>query len=460
MKFLLSCLCFFTFLSFTFAQTGALPTVRTKLGHLTLYVNNERGNFNGINDLPASFSHSFGTDQEATPLSIVSEQDSISVTLRHGTPAVFRIVRQAKGDTVLCRFSSHKEAKAARFPDAYKKANQGKTLILIPEVYELINVVFALTTYGKTDAIYKNTPYFQAVMAHFSPFAGHAAVRTIDSLLTQSEDHYAPLKMDSYAYLFTGDRITKEGTYDRTSWGEVNTLEPYIPLLEDFARKSKYRNFYRDHQSYYNGLILDFQQNIDVATMKRWLEQQFPRTRYSAVKVLFTPLVGWNQSANQFEDNGFSEAHAHVNFPFVGKNADRQPASLVKGQRMMIIFTELNHSYLNPEADRYAKEIAVAYRDLSGWITTGKPSAGYSNPLSCFEEYMNYGLVTLLYSDLFDAATFATLKTGLEKSMVENRGFQRFREFDEELLKLYQNRKPGQTVADLYPAIIAWAARR
>lgn len=125
----------------------------------------------------------------------------------------------------------------------------------------------------------------------------------------------------------------------------------------------------------------------------------------------------------------------------------------------MIVFTEINHAYLNPEAEKFSKTIGDAFKDLSKWITSGKPSFGYNNSLICFEEYMNYGLVTLFYSDIFDKKTFDTLNLKMERNMVEFRGFQRFREFNQELLRLYQNRKRGQTVADLYPAIIEWALK-
>lgn len=441
------------------AQTTTLLTIRTKADSLIMYLGNERGNFNGINKIPKSFSYDFITEHPATPLALVSEQDSIQLTLRHGLTTAFRIIREAKGDTVNCTFTSHKPVKAATFTDAYKKANTGKTIIEIPEVYELINVVFALTDYGKTPAIEKDSSYYPAMMAYFTPYRDHPAVRTFDTLLSKSEAQYFPLKMDSYAYRFDGDKIVKGEVYDRTGWGETNSLIPYIALLESFAKQAKFRAFYRQQQPYYNRLLTDYRQNIDVATMKRWLENQFPATRYSAVKVIFSPLVGWNQSAKHFSDNGFTEAHAHVNYPFVSASDRKQPPALTRGQRMMIVFTELNHSYLNPEAEKHLPKVDSAYGDLAKWVTPQTPSTNYNNPLSCFEEYMNYGLVTLLYNDLFDRETFETLRTSMEKNMTTRRGFRQFDAFNQELLRLYRQRKPGQTVADLYPAILDWAVR-
>jgi hypothetical protein len=460
MKRIAAFLLFTSIISNASAQTATLPTLRTKQNKIVMYMEGERGNFNGINNLPVEFPYDFGTKAASTPLTLVSEQDSIVLLLKHGGQTNFQIIRQEKGDTVHCHFSSHPFVKAAVFSDAYKKANQGKTIIDIPEVHELINVIFALTDYGKTEAIYKETAYYPAMMQHFTPYRNSRAVQVLDSLLRTSGDQYHNLKMDSYAFRFQGDKIVNGGVYNRISWGEVNTLLPYISLLEQFASQSKFRSFFQKQQPYYTSLITDFKKNVDVATMKTWLDKHFPTRRYSAIKVIFSPLVGWNQSANNFSDNNFTEAQAHVNFPFVDAAQKIQPSAITRGQRMKIVFTELNHSYLNPEADKHPTSVYEAFKNMTDWITAGTPSINYNSEMLCFEEYMNYALVTLLFNDLFDAKTFSILNEGIESNMVKNRGFRRFREFDQELLRLYRHRKPGQTVADLYPAIIAWAAKQ
>ncbi len=45
---------------------------------------------------------------------------------------------------------------------------------------------------------------------------------------------------------------------------------------------------------------------------------------------------------------------------------------------------------------------------------------------------------------------------GIDRMMTERRGFPQFKAFDTFLVHLYRNRKPGQTLADLYPQIIEW----
>jgi hypothetical protein len=56
------------------------------------------------------------------------------------------------------------------------------------------------------------------------------------------------------------------------------------------------------------------------------------------------------------------------------------------------------------------------------------------------------------------AADFAIAGPRISRIMVANRGFLKFPELERFVLDLYANRQPGQTLADLYPEIIAWFA--
>jgi hypothetical protein len=47
-----------------------------------------------------------------------------------------------------------------------------------------------------------------------------------------------------------------------------------------------------------------------------WLRREFPDVRaYDTFNIVFSPLVGSNQSVTWFESNGFRELQPHVNFP-------------------------------------------------------------------------------------------------------------------------------------------------
>jgi hypothetical protein len=75
-----------------------------------------------------------------------------------------------------------------------------------------------------------------------------------------------------------------------------------------------------------------------------------------------------------------------------------------------------------------------------------------------FNEYMNWGLVSLYHYDRMNEADRAISRGQVERMMVNNRGFKQFVPFNAFLVNAYANRAEGETLADLYPRIIAWFA--
>jgi hypothetical protein len=73
-----------------------------------------------------------------------------------------------------------------------------------------------------------------------------------------------------------------------------------------------------------------------------------------------------------------------------------------------------------------------------------------------FDEYMNWALVSLRYIDYAPLTEQPKLIAQIEDIMLNYRGFRRFPEFNQFLVKTYKNRRKGETVADLYPAIVGW----
>ena len=89
-------------------------------------------------------------------------------------------------------------------------------------------------------------------------------------------------------------------------------------------------------------------------------------------------MAGWNQSADYFNDNGFMEAQAHINFSIVDSECQKQPAEILIGRRSVITFTEINHSDLIPEADRHSKLIESAFGNLSQRTKVLKPYLNFN----------------------------------------------------------------------------------
>ncbi|WP_460950928.1 DUF4932 domain-containing protein [Spirosoma daeguense] len=395
-------------------------------------------------------------------VAFITENDSIVRDIKRGDVVNF-IVLTAAGDSAYTQIYGWPYIAPAVFNKAYQDKTKGKTFVEIPEMYELVNTAFALTkaTQKKESGlIEKGTPYYKELMTYFAAYQQEPIVSIMDSILTKDESAYHPLKMEAYSFeINRAGKILHSQVYNRTSWGKENMLRPYLAQLQQFATKSKFTEFYRKHQPYYDQLIRAYRDSLDVAGMQKWLNGNFPSTHYDAFKIIFSPLVSANQSANWLEDNGFKEAHAHINFPFPGKSDADFSVKAVNVRKGNIVFTELNHAFINPEADKYTAQLKKAVPDLSIWLTEGKPGRQYYNNIySCFNEYMNWGLVSLRYVDLVPADELPMMQKRVEGQMVNYRGFSKFAEFNQFLVSIYKARPVGTTVADLYPQIIQWFA--
>lgn len=441
-----------------------LPVLRSGVGVLDIQDGEERhvGTWRVSPDADPDVYEARLIHGRAHTVTFSSDVESISFEVEEGRSYDFLVRYQ--GRDCRTRIVGTRFVPPVVFDDAYRAANRGAISVEVPEVYELVNVVFALTATGQKDPnlIYQRSEYYQRVRAWFDRFRDHAVVAALDAELVADPMRYFNLKMNGYSFELDADgRIVQSRVYDRSgSSGEPeNSLRPFVPLLDAFARASDFRTFYRQNRPVYQAQIDFFETQADLKGMIAWLSRNFPATAYDGYKVIFSPLVAYNQSATWFVTPGFRELHAHVNFPYsedlARYKAEGLSSAAARVFRGNIVFTELNHGFINPWADRFAARAGAAVADRKVWIDPEK-GPNYYRGLASFNEYLNWGLVNLRFVDEAPAPERAAMIALVEDLMVERRGFRRFRELSRFLTNLYQQRQPGQSVADLYPNILEW----
>lgn len=295
-------------------------------------------------------------------VTFITDVDSLQFKVEKGKTYPFVIIVNEKDSA----FTQVRPIQSdVTFTKDYIKSHEGKTFAEIPAVYELVNIIIALTNTGKNQEglVVKNIAYHQAVINWFIKYDKEPIVKKIDSVLSGSYVEYFSIKMNAYSFKF-GHRgkIVPSGVYDRLTG--TNTLRPYLRELQDFSNKSNFLTFFKKQQPLYNQLISSYRDSIGIAEMQKWLGKNFPETRYNSYKIVFSPLVGNNQSANWFEYNGFKEVQAHVNFPYrieAEKKEFSRDALRVKDGN--IVFTELNHNFIGPEGQKleYQKGLNDAF---------------------------------------------------------------------------------------------------
>jgi hypothetical protein len=402
-------------------------------------------------------------DGQPHKVTFITDVDSISFMVEEGKKYDFII--QKGSDLCYTQIVGRRFVPAAVFNKKYQTAHRGKTFVEIPEMYELINVALAMTPTGIRDRnlIFQDSEYYKGLRLWFDKYQNHPLLAALDDALKKNPNSYFTLKMNGYAFEFDKKgKIVKSKIYDRTGFrGErSNSLEPYLAQLQSFAEVTNFRKFYRENSQTYREQIAFYSDVANIAEMKRWLDKNFPTSNdYQTYKIIFSPLVAYNQSTTWFESDGFKELQPHVNFPypldikryFQGRMSE-QSEIIFRGN---IVFTEINHGYINPETDKYSDRVRKAISNRDRWVDKSK-GPGYYGGIGVFNEYMNWGLVSLRIVDYAAREDQDAMIAAIDRMMTRGRGFPQFEAFDKFLVNLYRNRRPGQTISDLYPQIIEW----
>lgn len=330
------------------------------------------------------------------------------------------------------------------------KPSQGTQQDLIrieyPEVYELANIVLALTDYGLTDRwqVRKDFAYYQEMKQYFEPYKDHPLLDSANFSKARWEE-YLSFRTDAYVFVFEADGSLRR--INDFSAFRARAFDRYLPLIEDFARKSDFRTFFRRHQPYYSRLVEDYQRAYMLLDMKNFLVKQFDDyasgKRYS---IVLSPFV-YAQNLHRNIDSIWV-----ADFPTIPKAiiTGEGPMSLSeKSTELHVLFTEMDHAYVNPTSEKYAvdqKFQEALWEDDSGY-------AGYGDAV--FNEYMTWAIFDIFNKQFFPAiADEINLYWHFQN---DSRGFPYSALFANQVAKLYNQYGGQKKISDLYPEILAWS---
>ncbi len=372
-----------------------------------------------------------------------------------------------KGKTTL-RF--HFNDLMCYFSKEYMNKNTGNVQFDIPEVYELANIIWTLSSSGQraTD-LNKTGDYYKKVVAYFKPFFNHPIFKALDFPDSLYADKYYSFRENSFAFNFqdtakgsSNCKLLFNGPYYYVNGDELadsSLFSKLKPLVEDFAAESKFRTFYKNNLGFYNKEIEREKALLPVKQMWNWLEVEFPKTHYQSYRVVSSPLIGGSHSTQNYStynDTGwFKECAMFIatteRVDSMNNISEIQKQGLMSG----IVFTEIDHNYVNPVTSKYAALIDSIFSKRDIWAKPGNSSDWYGNSQAVFNEYMTWAVFCLYILDNYDKSTADLVINERETRMVEKRNFIKFKQFDQALIKIRQEHKDLK-VAELYPFILEW----
>lgn len=358
-------------------------------------------------------------------------------------------------------FSQEKEV---NFDKSYIKANDKKTTIEINEMQELVYIILSITENGKNpNMVNQKTDYYQDVQRYFTPYATLPIVKKFDSLLTQNIINYFILAGNAYGFKLNQHKIEPTQVYNFPAKGvgkfevKVNPILTYVRDLEEFVEKSNYRKFYQQHLPYYNNLKKDYVKSAAIASQKKWLESRF-NYKIDSYRVLTSPLIGGMNATHTFEDNQFKEILLFL--PTIKHNKEWSE-QFNHAINIRIIFTEIDHNYVGPVSEKYKEKINSIFSDRAKWVNASNKSTDhYPNAIKVYDEYLTWGLFILYAQDNFgnDKELMDQVTENINSMMIK-KGFPRAKEFNEELLSLYQSAK-DKKIENLYPQLLDWSSKQ
>jgi hypothetical protein len=362
------------------------------------------------------------------------------------------------------------------FSDEYITQNQDNFIVEVPEVHELVNLMIAISQVGQQDTNMVNMKgiYHQKVMAHFLPFKNHPVIDLINAQIKyginttpqgthrqviDSYNYYNGWRMNAGGYVFSAkSRIVDDGIIHKMGFNyPEDPIKTHLHLIEDFAKVSGFRSFYVEHSDFYQTLIDTYKALNPIDKMKIWLEDNFPLS-YGNYRVIFSPLVNGSHSTKSYKDNGFAQT---VMFVSAANYVSKYSKTFNELRSSRVVFTEIDHNFVNPISSKHITDINRIFTERSYWANEKHAgTSAYSTPYKLFNEYMTWAVYSLYAIDNFDEEETEVYISSMEQQMMHRRGFINFEAFNRKLLATYQNRHEGQTVADLFSIMLAWAEKQ
>ena len=244
-------------------------------------------------------------DNDSAAISFYTNIDSVKFIIKPKDTIYFNIILE-KSELVLVKVIGYN--KSENYSDTYIKENTNAITIDVPEVNELIKIILLLNQDELEHAIksanssYREvfaSEYYSDVLAYFYKFRKEKIVNALyrfienDSVTTEA-DNYLDIKRFSSLYMFDKEnKIIRTRYYTVEAGNHYDMLEPFISSINDFADKTEFREFYKNHLDIYKESKERYMQLVPVNSIWNFTEKHF-KNKVQHYKIIFSPLESFN----------------------------------------------------------------------------------------------------------------------------------------------------------------------
>jgi hypothetical protein len=326
--------------------------------------------------------------------------------------------------------------------------SQNKINVILPELYELSNVILALTEYGRTDEweVLQSTNYYRDVITFFEPVKNHPLLDSVNFSREKWED-YLSFRTDAFAFHF--DENNKIYRYiDFYSVAGHTPFDQNLALINDFVEKSNFRTFYKQHKKYYDFIVKNYRKHYFIDKSFEFLNHLI-KNQYSEIDdfqyfIVLSPLV-YRMNCHRDITNKMVADFPSATPDFLNGTMINDLSIQLNGNHQ--IFTEIDHGFVNPISEKY-QDIILKKFDVKKWDT----SSGYAG-VDVFNEYMTWAIWDIFIKENFPEIGDSLITQWQYQNA--SRGFFAQNIFSAKLLELIGNHKQ-QKLESVYLPLLEW----
>ncbi len=342
------------------------------------------------------------------------------------------------------------------------------TIYETPAVYELMNIAFALTdtsNYSGKLNIYYNVidtskSYYKEVINYFSAYSTHKLIKELNKHLNKSMIRYLYNLQKGYNSKIVDNNIKRNihfPFFQRLLYGFKSVNRN---LIEDFAKASNFQAFYETYKLFYLQGLEDAKNKLDISKIQHWLKTEFS-SQYDKFNIVISPLMNATHFTKNFSYKGNKTSIMWV-ANGLGYDTTKYSQKQIAGIYTGVVFTEIDHNYVNPVSDNYKKDITPIMGDnnRAKWIKADGDGKFYSTGYKIFNEYMTHAVYLIYTNTIYSTGDQIIIENSRIKLMEQRRKYYRFGDFYRQLKTLYLSKKEGETITSLYPKILEWCKQQ
>ncbi len=329
---------------------------------------------------------------------------------------------------------------------------QEKKYVNFNEVYELANIILALTEHGLTDKneVNKASKYYQEVLTYFDAYKTHPIIQKAN-YSRELWDKFLSFRTDAVAFQFNKENQLIRQHEFYAMGKNINEFETHLELINDFAQQSNFRAFYKSKQAFFEDLQLKYESSLMMEEIQSFLSHEFKTSHDLNLQLIVSPLVGRMHCQRFFNEKATSFVNVPAYLFSINNIEEADPKVVAMG--LHVYFTEIDHDYVNPTTRVYKKLCKKKFKAIN-W---DKDSGYVKNRFGTFNEYMTWAVY-----DLFVKKYFPKVAEEVSEKwhkINQSRGFFASQKFGEQLTTLYMNKSKEETIYDLYPKLLDWCMR-